>query len=179
MKVNPIYSYEFNSVLNNELTDKEQLQNYVSITSDCDRFEFLIQYIEKNQKLIEKKLGWKLNPVINFFVVRCEKFKSFSTPITIEYSVIPEEMFLYLLKEILKVHCKIRFISEVDREQAVNSVITYLVLKGDYGNVNFIKQIKSLHIYSKEKFFDYSFEKSEAYNFEDNSLKEILEKMHE
>ena len=175
MELIPIYSYEFNKVLNEKFSDKENIQNYTSILTDKDRFENMINLILKNKNLIEKKLGFKLLKKVEFYIVRCEKFKSFSKPITIEYSILPEEMILYLLKEVLKNSIEIRFLDEVFREEVLNSFITYIIINGDFEKYDFVKYLKSLHDYSKQNYNDYSFENSQKYDFDKKTLKKYLE----
>ena len=178
MEIEIIYSYDFNKVLNDTLDEKQNIQNYTSILTDKDRFESLIDSIKKNKPLIEKKLSFKLLKKFEVYIVRCEKFKSFSKPISIEYSIIPEEMLLYLLKEIIKNSINIRFLNEVQREEALNSFLTYILINGDFGKKDFIKYLKSLHDYSKEIYKEYSFENTQKIDFNKITLKKYLEDLY-
>jgi len=157
MKLKPNYSYEFNCILNSELSENEQIKNFASLLSDKDRFLPLVNFIENNSKLIEDKLGYKLKSEIEFFVVRAEKFKSFSSPITIEYSILPEDMLVHLLKELIKISIEDRFPDTKSQEEYVNSFIDYLLINGDFGNLNLVKFGKNLHDESKEKLKNYEF----------------------
>jgi hypothetical protein len=172
MKLNPIYSYEFNYILNDSLTEKEQIQNFASLISDKDRFLSLLGNLEKNSKFIEEKLGFKLEKNIDFYVVRSLKFKSFSPPITIEYSILPEEMIVFLLKEIIKFSINIRFIDEKSKEEHINSLIDFILVNGDFKNSNFIKYSKNIHDDSIKKISDY---KLLELDFNKKTLKEYIE----
>ncbi len=178
MKLKPIYSYEFNSILNELFSENENLINYTSIITDKDRFEAIVPLIEKNKSIIEKTLGYKLNSEINFYIVRAEKFKSFSLPITIEYSILPEEMAIFLLKEIVKTTITDRFIDEVQREEHINSAITHILINGDFGKIDLIKFIKNLHNNSRENFKGYKFKKSENIKFFDETVKEKIKQLY-
>jgi len=154
----PNYSYEFNLILNENLNETQQIQNYASLLSDKDRFIQFLPLLEKNQKLIEKISGYKLEESYEFFIVRAEKFKSFSLPITIEYSLCPEEMILFLLKEITKQVCgNDRFPDEETREQYINSFIEYITINGDFGEHDFVKFGKNLHEESSRIYPSYEF----------------------
>ncbi len=163
MKLEPKYSYEFNCILNESFNELEQIKNFASLLSDKDRFLILLPLIEKNSKLIEDKLGFQLPNELDFYVVRAEKFKSFSEPITIEYSLLPQEMLLFLLKEILKTIVTIRFPDEVVRDQYINSFIDYLSINGNWGQEDLIKFTKNIHdeslkLYPEYKLLDVDFE---------------------
>lgn len=175
IKLNPNYSYEFNVILNENFKEHQQVQNYVSLLSDKDRFLMLIPYLEKNSEFISKKLGFELSEDIDFYVVRGEKFKSFSMPITIEYSILPEEMILFLLKEILKTSITIRFPDEIVREQYINSFIDYICVNGDFGKVDLVKFGKNLHDESKRLFPIYEFK---DLDFSTKTMKEHLDEMY-
>ncbi|MCA9459913.1 MAG: hypothetical protein KC550_05185 [Nanoarchaeota archaeon] len=175
MKLNPNYSYEFNLVLNEGMSDDEQIKNFASLLSDKDRFLPMLSLFAENQKLIEDRLGFKLPKSCDFFVVRAEKFKSFSLPITIEYSILPEEMFLFLFKEILKVSINIRFPDDTVRELYVNSFIDYIVVNGNFGKYDLIKFTKNLHDESKRQFKDYEFKDMD---FSSKTLKSYLEDLY-
>lgn len=175
INLNPNYSYEFNVILNETYNEEDQVKNYVSLLSDKDRFLILLPLLEKNINLIEDRLGFKLIENIEFYVVRAEKFKSFSMPITIEYSILPEEMILFLLKEILKISITIRFPDEIIREQYINSFIDYICVNGDFGKVDIIKFGKNLHDESKRLFPIYEFKEI---NFSSKTMNEYLEEMY-
>ena len=175
MKLNPSYSYELNVVLNGGMNEEEQIKNFASLLSDKDRFLPMLSLFAENQKLIENKLGFKLPKSCDFFVVRAEKFKSFSLPITIEYSILPEEMFLFLFKEILKVTIDIRFPDDIIREQFVNSFIDYIVVNGNFGKYDLIKFTKNLHDESKRLFKNYEFKEMD---FSFKTLKVYLEDLY-
>ena len=158
MEIKPNYSYEFNCILNPEYNDDEQIKNFASLISDKDRFLPLVKLIEHNSKLIEKCLGYELKPLYDFFVVRCEKFKSFSLPITIEYSILPEEMIVYLLKEIIKISIEDRFVDTMSQEKYVNCFVDYLLINGDWKGAELIKFSKNLHEDALKKHPKYEFE---------------------
>lgn len=155
MKLNPKYSYEFNCVLNEGFDEMEQIKNFASTLSDKDRFLILLPLIEKNSKLMEEKLGFELPEIIDFYVVRAEKFKSFSEPIVVEYSLLPQEMILFLLKEVLKTVVTIRFPDEVVRDQYINSFIDYLAINGDWGQEEMVKYTKNIHEESQKLYPEY------------------------
>lgn len=175
MKLNPNYSYEFNVILNENFKEHEQVKNYVSLLSDKDRFLILLPILEKNSEFISEKLGFPLLEFVDFYVVRAEKFKSFSMPITIEYSILPEEMILFLLKEILKTSITIRFPDEIIREQYINSFIDYICVNGDFGRVDLVKFGKNLHDESKRLFPIYEFK---DIDFSNKTMKEYLDGMY-
>jgi hypothetical protein len=156
IKLTPQYSYDYNKILNEQYTSEDdQIKNFSSLISDKDRFLIFLPLIEHNRELIEKTLDYKLLENIEFYVVRAEKFNSFSLPITIEYSISPEEMFLYLLKEILKVSITDRFPDEETRENAINTFIEHILENGIFGNNNFKDFTKTLHENSKKQFPNY------------------------
>ena len=157
MKIIPNLSYEFNCALNDKFSQTENIKNFASIISDKDRFFPLLENFEKNKELIEKKLGYKMNEKYDFFIVRAEKFKSFSLPITIEYSICPEEMFLFLFKEIIKITCKDRFIDQALREIYINSFVENIMLEGDFGKLDYIKFLTNLHDESKKNYDEYKY----------------------
>lgn len=157
MKLVPRYSYEFNCVLNSDFNEVEQIKNFASLISDKDRFLPLLQVVENNSKLIEERLGYDLPLELEFYVVRAEKFKSFSLPITIEYSLLPEEMILFLLKEIIKACVTDRFLDETIREQYINSFVEYICINGEFNGVDLVKFGKNLHDESKRLYDNYEF----------------------
>lgn len=175
MKLNPIFSYEFNCILNEGFNETEQLQNFASIISDKDRFLQLLPIIEANRDLIEERLGFKLPEVVDFFIVRAEKFKSFSLPVTIEYSILPEEMFLFLLKEILKISIQSRFPDEQTREHYINAFIDYLIINADTGNFDFVKFGKNLHDESLRLYPDYKYA---DIDFSNKTMAQYIEDMY-
>ena len=176
MKLVPKYSYEFNCVLNPDFSEDEQIKNFASIISDKDRFLVLLPYFERNKDFIEERLGFQLPQILEFYVVRCEKFKSFSEPVTIDYNVNPQEMFLFLFKEILKITINIRFPDEVTREKYVNSFIGYVCVSCDFDSQRFEEYENVLHNESKRLYPDY--ENSEI-EFSTKTMKEYLEDMYE
>ncbi len=175
MKLIPNYSYEYNKILNENYSEEEQIKNFASLLSDKDRFLALLPEIEKNSKLIEEKLGFKLREEYEFFVVRGEKFKSFSEPVTVEYSILPEEMILFLLKEILKVSITTRFPDEILREEYVNSLIDYISINGDF-SCDLIKYTKNIHDESKRLYERYHLKQLD---FTNSNLNQLLEKYYE
>ena len=175
MKLNPKYSYEYNCVLNPGFDEKAQIQNFASLISDKDRFLSLVPMLEKNSKLIEDSLGYKIKSEINFYVVRSEKFKSFSEPITIEYSILPEEMILYLLKEIIKTSISDRFFDEIQREQYLNSLCEHIAINGDFGKLDLIKFGKNLHEHSKLFLKEYEFK---DIDFSKKTMKQYIEELY-
>lgn len=174
MKLLPNYSYEFNCILNENYTENDQIKNFASLITDKDRFLALLPQLEQNTKLIEETLGFKLKETYNFYIVRAEKFKSFSLPITIEYSILPEEMILFLLKEILKISIDLRFPDEMIREQYINSFIDFISINGQFQNINLIKFTKNLHDESKKLFPSYDLN---SLDFNSKTLKEHLEEL--
>ncbi|MDA3855850.1 MAG: hypothetical protein PF569_06310 [Candidatus Woesearchaeota archaeon] len=174
MKLVPKYSYEYNVVLNETYNASEQIKNFASTLSDKDRFLPHLDLIEKNSELIEEKLGFKLKDAIEFYVVRCEKFKSFSEPITIEYSILPEEMLLFLLKEIIKTSVLVRFTTEEIREQYINSFVEHIAIAGDFGKLELVKFGKNLHDESKKNYPSYEFK---DIDFSNKTLKEYTEEL--
>lgn len=175
MKLIPNYSYEFNCILNEHFNEEEQIKNFASLITDKDRFLSILPIISKNKDLIEKYSGFKIKESYDFFVVRAEKFKSFSLPITIEYSILPEEMILYLLKEILKTNADLRFPDEILREEYLNSFIDYICLNGDFGNLNIIKYTKNLHNESKKLYPKYQLKNID---FNEKTLKQHIEDLY-
>lgn len=176
MKLVPKYSYEFNIVLNKGLNDDEQLRNFASLISDKDRFLAYLPMLEKNAGLIEDRLGYKLPQERDFYIVRSELMKSFSEPITVEYSILPEEMIVFLLKEIVKTTIEDRFLDEISQEQYINSFTEYIFINGDFGKTDFVKFGKNLHdeslrLYERYEFIDIDFSKK--------TMKEHLEKIYE
>jgi len=175
MKLISNYSYEFNQILNLDFNENEQIQNFASLLSDKDRFLSLLPLLELNKSFIEEKLDFKLLDKIEFYVVRAEKFKSFSTPITIEYSILPEEMLLFLLKEILKVSIDIRFPDEILREQYINSFIIYFCNNIDFGKTDLKKFVKNLHDESEKIYPNY---KNLEIDFSNKTMRNYLEEMY-
>ena len=190
MKINPWYSYEYNVVLNTGVleTDDEQIKNFASLLSDKDRFLEYLPLIEKNSKLIEERLGFKLKKEYDFYVVRAEKFKSFSDPITIEYSVLPEEMIIFLIKEIVKMTIEGRFLDDVSKEQYVNVFVEYILVNGNFekeskegkslgGSLSetFVKFGKNLHDESKRLDDSYEFKEMD---FSKLTMADHMEKMY-
>jgi len=176
MKLKPNYSLDYNEILNPTLSNKEQLTNFASLISDKDRFLSIIPFIEKNSKLICEKLGTQLPSEIEFYVVRAEKFKSFSSPITIEYSILPEEMLVYLLKEIIKKYAPTIFPDYVTRERYVNSLVDYIIINGEFRKLNLVKYSKNLHDESKKKYDEYQLE---DIDFSKTTLKKHIENLYE
>jgi phosphate starvation-inducible protein PhoH len=172
MKLIPKYSYEFNQVLNEGFNETEQVKNFASLITDKDRFLAMMQSLEKNVKLMESTLGHKLPKEIEFYVVRAEKFKSFSEPIVIEYSILPEEMLMFLIKEIVKTSVEGRFMDEVMREQYVNSFVSHIVINGDFKGIDFVKYANNLHEESKKLHSNYSFK---DIDFKKKTMKEHIE----
>lgn len=175
MKLLPNYSYEFNCILNEQFDENDQIKNFASLITDKDRFLAILPLIEKNKDLIEEKSGFKLKDNYDFYIVRGEKFKSFSLPITIEYSILPEEMLLFLLKEVLKVTCDLRFPDEVLREVYLNSFIDYICVNGDFGKLELVKFTKNLHDESKKIFENYEFKQID---YNDKQLKQYIEELY-
>jgi hypothetical protein len=177
IKVTPQYSYDYNKILNEQYTNEDnQIKNFSSLLSDKDRFLIFLPLIAHNQELIEKVLDYKLTQTAEFYVVRCEKFNSFSLPITIEYSISPEEMFLYLIKEILKTSITDRFPDEETREQALNNIIEHILEMGIFGNNNFKDFTKTLHENSQKQFPNY---KSKKIDFSNLTMKKHLIKLYD
>lgn len=175
MKLIPKYSFDFNIVLNEGFTETEQIRNFGSLLSDKDRFLSLIPLLVKNENLIEDRLGFKLKDEIEFFVVRAEKFKSFSEPITIEYSLLPQEMFLFLLKEIIKNTITIRFPDIETQEKYVNSFVDYLSINGDWDKVDFVKFCRNIHDDSLNRIKTY---KMDDIDFSKKTMRDYLEEMY-
>lgn len=177
MKLTPNYSYEFNCILNENYDEQENIKNFASLLSDKDRFLVLLSELERNKSIIEEKLGYELNENYDFYIVRAEKFKSFSEPITIEYSLLPEEMLLFLFKEIIKVSAPERFPDETLREEVINSFIDYILINGQWKN-DLLKFSKNLHDHSKSKYENYQYD-LEKYDYSKKTLKEILFDLYE
>jgi len=175
MKLNPKYSYEFNQILNVNFNENEQIKNFASLLTDKDRFLPLLLIVEKNHKFLEEKLGYKIAKELDFFVVRCEKFKSFSEPVTIEYSILPEEMLLFLLKEILKISITDRFTDEVTREIYINSFIEFFIKEQKLQNFKLDKFLINLH---NESFKLYKNYKKEKIDFSSKTMKNYLEELY-
>jgi hypothetical protein len=129
MKLHPLYSYEFNAVLNPSFSEQEQIQNFASLLSDKDRFLSLLPGLEVVLEKIEPLLGYELPKEKEFYIVRAEQFSSFSLPITIEYQLIPEKMMFYLLKEIIVSTFPLRFSDNEKRDFFVFGFIFYLIEK--------------------------------------------------
>ena len=177
IKITPQYSYDYNKILNEQYTDEmDQVKNFSSLISDKDRFLVFIPLIEHNKEFIEKILDYKLIENVEFYVVRAEKFNSFSLPITIEYSISPEEMFLYLLKEILKVSITDRFPCDETRENAINTVIEHIIENGIFGNNNFKDFTETLHENSLKQFPKY---KKEEIDYKEQTMKKHLIHLHD
>ncbi|MFW6286257.1 MAG: hypothetical protein ACOC16_04000 [Nanoarchaeota archaeon] len=176
MKLTPKYSFEYNCILNQHFTQKMQIENYASLISDKDRFLPMLKYLENNSKLIEKKLGYTLKNEIEFYIVRAEKFKSFSEPITIEYSILTQEMLLFLLKEIAKTSIQDRFLDEISREVCINNFCEYIITNGKFNNLGIIKFTKNLHDYSKQLYPDYKYIKI---NFQNKTIKQYIESTYD
>ena len=157
MKVEPQYSYEFNCILNKDFNEMEQIKNFASLLSDKDRFLALLPEIETNTNKIEEILGVELPESVECYVVRAEQFKSFSLPITIEYSLCPEEMIVFLLKEIIKSNLNLRFPDEETREKYVNSAVDNIAINGEW-SVDLVKFGKNLHDESRRIYSNYEFE---------------------
>lgn len=172
MKLIPKYSYEFNQVLNPTFSEAEIIKNFASLLSDKDRFLPLLPELEKQTHFFEETLGYPLQESLDFYVTRAEIFKSFSEPITVEYSILPEEMILYLLKEILKVSITTRFPDELVREQFINAYIDFIAINIDF-SLSLVKFTKSLHETSKQKFPTY--ELKEMSFSKEHTLKQQLE----
>ena len=172
MKLEAKYSYEFNCVLNDRLNEKDQISNFASLLSDKDRFLSFVPLLTQNREFLKKKLGFPLLEYVEFFIVRCEKFKSFSEPVTIEYSILCEEMLLFLLKEIIKVSCPLRFPDEQMREEFINAFIDFCAINGDWSKVSLIKFTKNLHEESSRNYPSYSLKQID---FSNKTLKEYLE----
>lgn len=169
MEIQPHYSYEFNCVLNSNFTEMEQVKNFASLLSDKDRFLAYLSQITGNKELIEKTLGVELPDTIECYVVRAEQFKSFSLPITIEYSILPEEMVLFLLKEIIKSHLNLRFPDEQTREEYVNATVDFIVINGEWEG-DIVKYCKNLHdeskrLYPQYEYRELNFSKKSLYNY--------------
>jgi hypothetical protein len=175
MKLNPKYSYEYNCTLNPQFNQKQQIENFASLISDKNRFLPLIPQLEKNSNLIESTLGYKIKSEINFYIVRSERFKSFSEPITIEYSILPEEMILYLLKEIIKTSITDRFFDETQREQYLNSFCGHIAINGDFRKLDLIKFTKNLHEHSKLFLKEYEFK---DIDFTKKTMKQHIEELY-
>jgi hypothetical protein len=174
MKLHPKYSYEFNCVLNDQFTENQQIQNFASLISDKERFLALLPLIKPNEELIEQHLGYSLPDEVIFYVVRAEKFKSFSEPITIEYSILPEEMLLFLLKEIIKTAINTRFPDEKTQEEYLNSFIDFIIINGEWDQVKLIKFTKNLHDNGYELFEGYQYQEID---FKQKTMKEHIEEM--
>lgn len=175
MKLVPKYSYEFNWALNETLSESGHIQNFASLLSDKERFFGVLGQFMANEELLEKRLGYKLPERVEFFVVRAEKFKSFSEPITIEYSIAPEEMAMFLLKEIVKTVAVDRFPDEVTREQVINAFLIHLFLEGKWES-NFKAHYASLHNESERMYPRYQYK---DIDFSKTTLKEVIFSLYE
>lgn len=173
MKVKPQYSYEFNCILNKEFNEMEQIKNFASLLSDKDRFLALLPEIENNTKQLESILGFNLPEEVEVYIVRAELFKSFSLPITIEYSLCPEEMIVFLLKELIKSNLNIRFPDEQIREQYVNSAVDAIAINGDW-SVDLVKFGKNLHDESQRLYPEYELK---DINFSKKPLTQHIEEL--
>lgn len=176
MKIIPKYSYEYNTVLNEGFNENELIQNFASLLSDKERFLALLPMISKNEKLIQEGLGFDLLDAIPFYVVRAEKFKSFSEPITIEYSILPEEMLVFLLKEIVNVSIKLRFQDELQKEQHINSFVDYVCVNGDWGDRDLVKFGRNIHDDSQKKIKEY---KLIDIDFSEKNMKDRIEELYD
>ncbi len=170
-KINPIYSFEFNRVLNPKLTEIEQIQNFASIISDKDRFESILPILNKKKEIIEKFSGFTLNENYDVYIVRCEIFNSFSLPITVDYSIDHYEILIFTLKEILKQSIQIRFPNELIREQYINAFIEF-TFKNDEKMLN---SLSTIHKASKN--IEQQYEKI-SIDFESKTLKEYIEELY-
>ena len=175
MKLFPYYSYEYNCVLNPQFSESEQIKNFASLLTDKDRFLALVPLIEANEDLIEEKLGFSLPSTLTFYIVRAERFKSFSEPITIEYSLLPEEMLIFLLKEVLKVSAQTRFPDEVTREQYLNALIDTLGVEGEWGDIDVAKFAKNMHVLARNRHPEYTLLKVD---YSTTTLREYVEELY-
>lgn len=162
----PKYSYEYNCILNENFNEHEQIKNYASLLTDKDRFFLLLQDINNKQtiKLIEKHSGIKLPQQITFYIVRAEKFNSFSEPITIEYKINPEEMIINLIKETIKTNFEIRFPDEDTRNNYIKQFTHFIFTQTK--NKNYLKFIKK----TKNK---------KTLNFQKKTLKDLVYELYE
>ncbi len=176
MKLIPKYSYEYNQMLNPTFNETEQIKNFASLLSDKDRFLPLLPELETHKEFLEETLGYQLPEQLDIFVVRAELFKSFSEPITIEYSILPEEMILFTLKEVLKISITTRFPDEITREQFINAYIDFFTIERNF-SLDLIKFTKNLHEESQKKFSAY--ELKEMSFSKDATLKQQLEKYYD
>lgn len=176
MKLNPKYSYEYNQILNPTFNEMEQIKNFASLLSDKDRFLPLLPELETHKSYLEETLGYVLPETLDIFIVRAEQFKSFSEPITVEYSILPEEMILYTLKELLKITITTRFPDEKVREEFINAYIDFFVVENPF-SLDLVKQTKSLHEESQKNYPSYEFR--EMTFSKDATLKQQLEKYYD
>jgi len=154
------YSYEFNSILNPELNETEQIKNFASLITDRDRFFLLLKDVEENLEKLETYLGYKLSEKLIIYIVRAEKFDSFSEPITIEYKVETELMIINLLKEIVKTTIPVRFPDEEYRNFLINIFIEYFFKSINKENYNkYIQKILNKDNISEEDLRKFNFSK--------------------
>lgn len=174
LKLNPNYSYEYNKILNPKLNEDEQIKNFASLLSDKERFLDPLIELEKNLKTIFEEFGF---PLVNkeFYIVRAELFKSFSLPITVEYSLIPEEMHLFLLKELLKSNLTQRFPDDLTQEQYLNAFVKHIVESYDFGSLNLKKVYLNIEAQAQEKFENYS---PLSLDFKEKSFNDYLEELY-
>lgn len=160
----PKYSYEYNCILNSDFNENEQIKNYASLLTDKDRFFLLLNDInnEETSSLLEKYSGITFPQEIYFYVVRAEKFDSFSEPITIEYQINPERMIINLVKETIKTFIDIRFPDEEIRDEYINKFLKFIFSK--FKNKNYLKFLENIE---------------NDIDFEKNNLKEIIYTLYE
>lgn len=176
MKLIPHYSYEYNQVLNSSFDENDNIKNFASLLSDKDRFLPLLSLIEEKTSDIEKCMGFEFPSEVEFYVVRAEMFKSFSKPVTIEYSLLVEEMLVYLFKEIVKISVKTRFPDAQTQESYINSFVDYCLINIGFGDLDLVKFGRNLHEYSQKLYKDYTFEDRD---FSEKSLKVQIEELYE
>lgn len=170
MQLIPKYSLEFNKILNPKFQEMQQIKNFSSLISDKDRFFILAQKFQKILPNCEKYFGFKFFDKYEFYVVRSELFKSFSEPITIEYNFKPEEMILFLFKEIIKVTINQRFMDEIQRDEFINSFVRFCLNKF-LPTENF-----EFDILDKESLRMYKDYKKRELNFSKKDFKHLLNK---
>ena len=174
MILKPQYSYEFNVILNETFNEMDQIQNFASLLSDKDRFLGILPQIQNNKELLEKTIGSSMPDEQEFYVVRAEKFKSFSLPITVEYSICPEEMVVFLIKEIIKTTMNVRFPDELLQEEYVNACVKHIVSNGKW-EVGLEKFTQNLDEESKKQYSNYE---TKTIDFSNKSLKEHVEDLY-
>ncbi|MCA9487180.1 hypothetical protein H6501_03930 [Candidatus Woesearchaeota archaeon] len=175
MRLQPKYSFEFLSALSPESSETQNVQTFASLLSDKDRFLALLPKLDARLEHIEEKLAYPLYNTYDFYIVRDMNRASFSEPITIEYSIFPEEMILFLLKEVLKVSITDRFIDEEEREQTLLSFITYLV-QTRLSELKLDGYLETLYTEAKKHFPNIQ---EKEFNFEEKTLKEIIQEKYE